>query len=149
MQLLPDEQLLVASNQDRIILTSQRIHLTDKEWGRSYKITFFLENISSIENVYKSNPGLLLIGALGLVVGIATINREYQSGLAFGGFTVAVVFLLVWLNSRRHVVTISSKGGGKLNFLVERMGEAEVQDFIDKVQAAKANRMKQFSVINI
>jgi hypothetical protein len=143
MQLLPDEKLLVTSNQDRIVLTSQRIHLTDKEWGRSYQITLFLENISSIENVYKSNPVLLLIGALGLVVGITTINREYQAGLAFGGFTAAVIFLLLWLNSRRHIVTISSNGGGKLNFLVERMGEAEVQDFIDKVQAAKANRIKQ------
>jgi hypothetical protein len=143
MQLLPDEELLVTSNQDRIILTSQRIHLTDKEWGRSYQITLFLENISSIENVYKSNPVLLAIGALGLVVGIATINREYQAELAFGGFTAAVIFLLLWLNSRRHVVMISSNGGGKLNFLVEKMGEVEVQDFADKVQAAKANRMKQ------
>jgi hypothetical protein len=100
-------------------------------------------NISSIENVYKSNLVLLLIGALGMVEGITTINREDQAGLAFRGFTVAVIFLLLWLNSCKHIVTISSNGGGKLNFLVERMSEAEVQDFVDKVQAAKANRIKQ------
>jgi hypothetical protein len=141
MQLLPDEEILVTSNQDKVVLTSQRIHLKDKEWGRSYQITLFLENISSIENVYKNNPLFLVIAALGLVVGLATVDREYEGGVAFGAFTVAVVFLLLWLNSRRHVVTISSNGGGKLNFLVERMGEAEVQDFLDKVETAKAGRI--------
>jgi hypothetical protein len=143
MQLLSDEELLVSSNQDRVILTSQRVHLNDKEWGRSYKITLFLENISSIENVYKSNPVLLVIAALGLIVGLLTVDRAYEGGLAFGAFTVAVIFFLLWLNSRRHVVTIASNRGAKLNFLVEGMGEAQVQDFVDKVQAAKAGRMNQ------
>ncbi len=103
----------------------------------------FLENISSIENVYKSNPVLLVIAALGLIVGLVTADRTYKGGLAFGAFAVAVIFLLLWLNSRKHVVTISSNGGAKLNFLVEGMGEGQVQDFVDKVQAAKAGRMNQ------
>ena len=143
MQLLPDEEILVTSNQDKIVLTSRRIHLKDKEWGRSYQITLFLENISSIENVYKSNPVLLVIAALGLIVGVVTVDRAYEGGLAFGGFTVTVIFLLLWLNSRRHVVTIASNGGAKLIFLVEGMGEGQVQDFVDKVEAAKAGRMNQ------
>jgi hypothetical protein len=143
MQLFPDEEILVTSNQDKIVLTSQRVHLNDKEWGRSYQITLFLENISSIENVYKSNPVLLVFAVLGLIVGLVTVDRAYEGGLTFGAFTVAVIFLLLWLNSRRHVVTISSNGGAKLNFLVEGMGEAQVQDFVDKVQAAKAGRMNQ------
>jgi hypothetical protein len=143
MQLFPDEEILVTSNQDKIVLTSQRVHLNDKEWGRSYQITLFLENISSIENVYKSNPVLLVIAALGLIAGLVTVDRAYEGGLAFVGFTVAVIFLLIWLNSRRHVVTISSNGGAKFNFLVERMDEAQVRDFVDKVQAAKAGRMNQ------
>lgn len=143
MQLMPDEEILVTSNQDKIILTSQRVHLNDKEWGRSYQITLFLENISSIENVYKSNPILLVIAALGLIVGAVTVDRAYEGGLSFGAFIVAVIFLLLWLNSRRHVITISSNGGAKLNFLVERMGEEQVQDFVDKVEVAKAGRMNQ------
>jgi hypothetical protein len=143
MQLLPDEELLITSNQDKVVLTSQRVYLKDKEWGRSYQIILFLENISSIENVYKSNPVLLVIAALGLIVGLVTVDRAYDGGLWLGAFTVAGIFLLLWLNSRRHVVTISSNGGAKLNFLVEGMGEGQVQDFVDKVAAAKAGRMNQ------
>jgi hypothetical protein len=41
------------------------------------------------------------------------------------------------------VVKISSIGGAKLNFLVEWMSEGQVQDFVDKVEAAKAGRMNQ------
>lgn len=91
----------------------------------------------------KSNLVLLVIAALALIVGVVTVDRAYEGGLAFGGFTLAVIFLLLWLNSRRHVVTISSNGGAKLNFLVEGMGEGQVQDFVDKVGAAKVGRMNQ------
>jgi hypothetical protein len=143
MKLLPDEEILVTSNQEKIILTSQRVHLSDKQWGRSYQITLFLENISSIENVYKSNPVFLVVAGLSLAVGLVTIEREYEGGVAFAAFTIALVFLVLWLNSRSHVVTISSNGGGKLNFLVAGMSEAEVQDFVDKLEAAKAERLRQ------
>ena len=143
MQLLPNEEGLVTSNQDRIILTNQRIHQTAKQWGRSYQITIFLENISSTENVYKSNPLYLAVSALGLVIGMTTYDRAFDGNLAYGAFVIAVVFLLLWVNSRRHAVTISSNGGAKLNFLVEGMADEQVQDFIQKVEAAKAARMNQ------
>jgi hypothetical protein len=143
MQLLPDEELLVTSNQDKVILTNQRVHLADKEWGRSYQITIFLENISSIENVYRSNPLLLVIAVLGLGVALVTYNRTYDGALTIGGFAAGVIFLLLWLNSRRHMVTISSNGGGKLNLPIDGMSEAAVQDFVDKVEAAKGGRMNQ------
>jgi hypothetical protein len=149
MHLLPNKESLVTSNQDKIILTNQRIHLTDKQWGRSHQITLFLENISSIENVYKSNPVYILVAVLGLLVGMAAYGREYETGMTFVSFTAAVIFLLLWLNSRKHMVTICSNGGAKLNFLVEGMGEGQVQDFIDKLETAKASRMNQLFRRNI
>jgi hypothetical protein len=143
MQLLPAEENLVTSNQDKLILTNQRIHLTDKQWGRSYQITIFLENIASIENVYKSNPVYLLIMAGCLLLALATASRELDEKVSIGSFVAAVICLLLWNSSRRHVVTISSNGGGTLNFSVEGMGDDQVQDFIDKVEAAKGARMNQ------
>lgn len=141
MQLLPGEENLVTSNQDKLILTSHRIHLTDKQWGRSYQITIFLENIASIENVYKSNLTFLLISALGLLLGLATVGREVDEKVSFGSFVAAVIFLILWSNSRKHVVTIASNGGGKLNIPVEGTNEAFVNDFVDKLEAAKGARM--------
>ena len=82
IQLFLNEEILVTTNQDKIVLTSQRVHLNDKDWGRSYHVALFLESISFIENIYKSNP-------------------------------------------------------------VEGIGEGQVQNFVDKVEAAMADRMSQ------
>lgn len=46
MYLLTNEIEILSSNENKVILTNQRIHLEDKEWGHSYNITIFLEDIS-------------------------------------------------------------------------------------------------------
>jgi len=51
------------------------------------------------------------------------------------------VFLILWLGSRQHVITITSNGGKPLNFEVEGMGEEQIEDFLFKVQEAKSNRI--------
>ncbi len=55
MKLLPNEEKLITSNEDRIILTNFRITKRDEIWGKSYRISIFLEDISSIEVHFKSN----------------------------------------------------------------------------------------------
>jgi hypothetical protein len=41
------------------------------------------------------------------------------------------------------MVKISSKGGSALCFVVERMDEIHIEDFLHKVQEAKSNRLKE------
>ena len=149
MQLLPNEERLVSANQDKIILTNQRISLTDKEWGRSYQITIFLENISSIENLYKSNLIFALLAALSFLVGVIALSQQRGDNgtFTFGSFLAAIFFLVLWFSSRSHVVTIASNGGGKLNFRVDGMPADQVEEFIDKVQAAQAKRITDLFII--
>jgi hypothetical protein len=145
MQLLPNEERLVFSNQDQIVLTNQRIRLTNKEWGRSYQITIFLENISSIESLYKSNPLFAVLAGVGFLFGVMQLGQGQNDNgaLIFGSFAAAIIFLILWLNSQRQVVIISSDGGSKLNFRTAGMAATQVQDFIDKVQAAQAKRIAE------
>ena len=122
MQLLPEEDVLVTSNQDKVILTNQRVQLSDKEWGRSHQITIFLEDISSIENVYKSNPIFLVLSGLGAVIGLLTFGRAADGNISLIAFILTIAFLLLWVNSRQHAIIVSSNGGGRLTFLVGGMG---------------------------
>jgi hypothetical protein len=144
MQLLPNEERLVSSNQDKVLLTNQRISLSDKEWGRFYHITIFLENISSIENLYQSNPLFAVLSGLSFLIGLMMLGqgRDTNGTPIFGAFIVAVIFLLIWLNSKRQVVTIASLGGTKLNFRVTGMSADQIGGFIDKVLAAQAARVR-------
>jgi hypothetical protein len=142
MQLLPNEETLVTSESERLILTTRRIRLKDKQWGRSHTVIIFLEDISSIENLYKSNILFLALAACGLFAGVLFFNDGSNTEIRNGGFIAGILFLLLWLNSRTHVVTISSNGGAKLNFVVEAMGESDVEEFLYNVSLAKAKRVE-------
>jgi hypothetical protein len=104
MQLLPNEEILVSSNQDKVILTNQRIHLSDSEWGKSYQITIFLEDISSIEMLYKSNPLLLVLAAVCFLVGLFTPSPGYENNgtLRVGGFMLSIILLVLFEKPHGH-----------------------------------------------
>lgn len=142
MQLLANEEVIVSSNQERIVLTNQRIHQADKEWGRSYLITVFLEDISSIEMLYKSNPVFLVLAAVSFAFGVLVTppSDRGEATYRFGGVMVAIVFLILWLYSKRQVVMIASNGGSRVNFRVDAMKKLEVEWFINKVISAKSER---------
>lgn len=85
MHLLSEEQEILTSNGNKIILTDRRIQLTDRVWGKSYQITLFLEDISSIENLYKNNIFYLALAIISLLVGVISIGNERASQLMVGG----------------------------------------------------------------
>ena len=139
MKLLQNEEKLISSNADKIVLTNQRIMLTDKVWGKSFKISICLENISSIESHYKSNILFLILGiflTLGGLVMSTQGDGDAMVGLVLGG-----VFIAIWWFNRKHIVTISSNGGSHLSFIVENMSNEKIDDFVTTVQDAKIKRV--------
>jgi hypothetical protein len=142
MDLFPGEEYLVRSNSERLVLTTHRIELTNKDWGSSYRSILFLEDISSIEIRYTSLLIALLAGIVLIVGGIMWFNQSSVSPLnpatIAGGLAILFYFL-----SRRHVVSISPNGGRPLNFEIGSMSQQEVNEFIDKVQLAKLARRNQ------
>lgn len=139
MNLFPGEEMLVRSNNDRVILTTHRLQLSSKDWGASYRNTIFLEDIGSIENKYTSLFISLVIGILLIAGGL--LYAQQGEMLPFNPITiVGGIAVLVYFFSRRHVVSITPMGGRSLNFETGPMSEAEITDFIDKVQLAKLAR---------
>lgn len=145
MNLLTGERLLVSSNDDKIILTDRRIHMTDKIWGKSYQITIFLEDISSIEHLYRNNIFYLALAMLSFFVSIVNIGSGAGIPAIYAGFIIGGIFLTLWLGSRQRFIKISSKGGGALCFIIEGIDETYIEDFLHKVQEAKFNRLKELS----
>lgn len=144
MHFLSDEDLIVSSNENKVILTNLRIHLSDSEWGRSYSNTLFLEDISSIEVRYRSNIIFLGLGILGLLawLGVAT-NESVSTRQSMLYLGVAIVLLVLYWLSRKHVISISPNGGKSINFEVSSMDSLQIEDFVGKVQEAKLSRLKE------
>jgi hypothetical protein len=138
MQLLPGEEELIISNEDKIILTNQRIHMSDKLYGRRYQITIFLEDVATIENHYKGDLGYLVPGLICLFIALINVVNLI---LLVGDIFLGLIFLVLWLNSRRRLITLTSKGGKSMGIEVEGMSREQVDDFIYEVQRAKLERV--------
>jgi len=135
MNLLPNEEKLITSDNNNIVLTNYRIQMTDSEWGQSFSISIFLENISSIEIKYKSSIILLILGAISAIASIYLKNPE--------GFIICAILFAAYWFTRKHIISISSDGGSSLTFLVQGMDDEKINDFVHNVSLAKQTRVNQ------
>jgi hypothetical protein len=143
MHLLSNETVLVRSNDDKIILTDLRLHMTSRKYGRNYQVTMFLEDICSIHNVYRSNTYYLMLAIVSFFWGAASSTNRENIASIYGGLILGGIFLSLWLSTRGHQVTFYSKGGSTLSFFVDQMGDDQIEDFVHRVEEARLQRIKQ------
>ncbi len=142
MKLLPNEDRLLSSNGDKVILTNYRILMTESVWGQSFSISIFLEDISSIETKYKSNIFLLIIGAICVLVGFYSATNGGGQAMVIG-VVIGGIFFAIWWFTRKHIISISSNGGALLNFMVQGMDDDIINNFVYRVSLAKLTRVNQ------
>jgi hypothetical protein len=144
MNLLTNEKMITVSNESKIILTTIRLHMSDKDWGYAYSNTIFLEDISSVEVKYDSHIIFLILAGLAAIVGIGTLTNSFgnneQSILFF--IVAAFLFLLYWF-TRQHIISIIPNGGKAIKFVVNNMRSDQIIEFVDNVQAAKLQRLNE------
>jgi hypothetical protein len=145
MKLLPNEEKIVTSNGDKIILTDHRIQMTDRLWGQSYTISIFLEDISSIEIKYRSRILLLVLGVASVLAGFFLAGQHRMNDEMISGLILGAIFFVIWWFTRKHIISISSNGGAKLHFIVQGMSDEKVNDFVYKLSVAKQTRVNQLS----
>jgi hypothetical protein len=138
MKLLQNEQELMSSVGKKVILTNYRISQKDELTGKSYSISIFLEDISSIENQYKSSPVFLIIAAIALLGGFAT-----GGSIMLLGLVASLILVAMWWFSRKHIITIKPNGGSSLNILVEKIKKSEVENFVYNIVKAKSERINE------
>ena len=141
MKLLTNEEKLITSNNNKIILTNHRIQMKDSFWGQSFTVIIFLEDISSIEIKYKSVILFLILGFICMLGGFYLFIEN--SGIL--GFVLSGIFFAFWWFTRKHIVSISSKGGSSLNFMVQGIGDEKINEFIHNVSHAKLTRINQLA----
>jgi hypothetical protein len=148
-QLMSAESILTQSDNGHITLTTHRLRYNNEAFSKAKIISIMLENISSIEVNYKS---WFLMLVLGVFIGIAGVGmsivgaNEEAYDLQKGGlalFVIAAICIVIYLFSKRHVITVASKGGARISFFTKRIGRGSVIEFIDKIEKAQNERFKQ------
>ncbi|WP_118974609.1 hypothetical protein [Taibaiella koreensis] len=144
MTFFPDEQELLSSNGNKVILTNQRIHLSDQSWGLAYHITFFLEDISSVRMFYTSKTIFIVIATLCFLYALVTIFIVDSSNvLLLPALLAGLASLVLWGLSRKHLISIHPHGGRPLELAVNGVADLQVDNFLHKLQWAKAQRINK------
>ena len=138
MELLVNEKTILTSNNNRVVLTDHRIIVNDERLGQAYGITIFLEDISSIENSYKSKLLYLIVAAIILIVTMYLDMGSY-------GFLGVLFFLFLWFVTRKHMIVINSNGGSSADILATYVSKQGVKEFIHQVVRAKAERVQMLN----
>jgi hypothetical protein len=136
--LFEGEVFITMSDNKKVVLTNRRLRLNNStRFGRSHIISIMLEKISSIEIHYRSWP-LFLLAGIGLVlIGLAA-GTQNQGEAMMAAMLLGLVFIAVYLLTRKHIVTIASDGGAKIHFHTKGMKRASLMEFINKIENAKS-----------
>jgi hypothetical protein len=135
--LLDGETIISQSDNKNITLTNKRIRYQDIAFGRVHINGVMLENIGSIEAHHRSTPLLLIFGVIVVLAGVfATVaSRGEDDILISSGISVfGLLLVILYFAWRKYLITIYSKGEGKINFEAKRMKKEAILDFINKVE---------------
>jgi len=140
--LFSGEEILTQSNKSIVTLTTHRIRYNNSESGSAHIVSMLLENLSSIEVNYKSNPVVLALGVIIAVCGIIMSNNTHDTSIAIAGLAIGAVLILYYFRSRKHIISIASNGGAKIQFETGGMKRDAVIEFINKIETAKHKRSR-------
>jgi hypothetical protein len=147
MKLLPNENKLITSNLNKVVLTNYRIQMTDTLWGQSYNVSMFLEDISSMEIKFKNNLILLALSVAAMISGLMMPGGYRESSPMLPFVVVAGILFIIWWFTRKHVISISSNGGATLAFEIKGMSKGSIDSFVSDVSLAKLNRINELHKI--
>ena len=142
--LFDDEEVYVYTNgSNNVSLTNLRIRSIERIWGKFRMTSILLENVSSAEIRHRSNPIFVIISIIAFLIGIQFFEEYRYDGIANTLFGTSVVFLFIFLLTRKRSIVVSSNGGSKLTILTSGMGKEQALEFVNKVELAVRYRNEE------
>ena len=134
--LLEGEEILTESTDKIVTLTNKRIKKSVSSFGNAHVISMHLEKISTIEIHYRSWPWILIFGILLVVTGLI-LRMQNNAEILFAGILAGLGFILIYFITYRHLITITSDGGTRIDILTKGMKREGVLEFVNKIENAK------------
>ncbi len=144
---LPGEEDLLTSRPAHLRVTTHRVRWDEQVWGRGHIHSIPIQEIDSCQSHHTSYPWLVVIAVLIVLatVGVFLFDQqqtpprlppEARLGLIFGGPTLAALLIAVYMGTRRHLLTISSKNSS-MTLNVAGISTKDVRAIIDTIEEAK------------
>lgn len=145
--LLPNEELVIVAEDEKIVLTNMRLLLNSK----SYLTTLFLEEICLVEVSYFGDVYYMLLGLVIVFCGEQfLLDIESNVALVFIQLLSCVTVILVWRFFMRARILITSTSGKEMAIMVNKSAFPKIPDFVRKIQYQKNNRLSKLGgTVNI
>ena len=139
MSKIVDEHTILEADTGGFTLTSHKVRFHAEQGGHAKVTSIMLEHVTSCDIDKKSNPILLGIALFFLVGGIMVSVSSGPGGGFILGLIVAIIFVLMYIFTRRQVLTISSPSS-KIDLNTQHMPIKKVIETINHIEAAKNKR---------
>lgn len=145
-QLFPDEQIVSASDDNSVILTTHRISREVSTMFSSQKKSIMLEHITSIENKFNSNYSLLALGILACLAGFGILSEGSHDAPVLG---IPILLLGVYLTyrffrTRQNIVIIASPST-RIYVPISGSNNSVANTFVNKVEETKHQRISKLN----
>lgn len=134
MRLIDGEQVVLESNERRLVLTTHRLRYLNEE-NKLYSV--MLEEISSCQIWHSHHPGLIVFALIVLVTSL--VLTRFGEAIIVLGFCVFLFLLILYLVNRKSILTVTFSGGC-LNMPIKRLSFKQIEEFIDELEKAKNQR---------
>ena len=132
IEMLKDEQVVLSSENDALILTTERVRYKSEVWGSSELVSMTLNSVASCVYKTKSYPIILILAAIVIVVAFAE-RGDITAYLVI----LSVILVVAYFLTRQAVLSISSNGGEAIVAPVKGMSQERITKFIDALENEK------------
>jgi EamA domain-containing membrane protein RarD len=135
MKLLPNEKMIIETDEKELVLTSHRVRYNAKSTNNAEFMSIMLNEVASCGIVKKTKPLLLALAIIIALIGLYVGAKESQ--------TAAIVFILIafffgvgYFLTIRKMLEIASAGSSIL-LNVSKMSMNQIIEFVDELEGAK------------
>ena len=134
MNLIPNEKILMESDNKELVLTTHRLRHAYRQKGEPRLTSLTLEALRSCELRRISHPFWLYLGVFYFLLGL--ILATYGGVYLLLGLILAAMCLYTYYASRRQVLRLASAGGAIVADVAGLSQEA-ITEFVDAAESAK------------
>ncbi|HSF81773.1 MAG TPA: hypothetical protein VLA49_11095 [Anaerolineales bacterium] len=136
MNLIPNEKILLESDNKELVLTTHRVRHTFPRRGELRLTSLTLDALQSCELRRVSSPMWLYLAGISFLLGIVL----YDDSPAFfiAGLILAAISVYAYYATQRQVLRLASAGGAIVAD-VQGLTQQALLEFIDAVETAKAD----------
>ena len=124
----------VISSLGSITLTDDYVVQYFSKAGFEEYTCIFLKDISSIKRGYRSNPALLVLGIITILLAF-TCSRQFGGEFFMWSLIIGIILIIIFFITRKNKLIISAHDGSKILRIVE--GSSKTKEFVNEIIEAK------------